>query len=135
MLHASLMGIQVAIGQALRVYILILYINIDYLVNYLLTSIPPSMQRPTDGESEQNDMKPQVLQLNPILIPEINAKLASLYTVHKFFELADKDRWLHQHGASVDAVITGGHTGISRPMLELLPRLKVVAVNGVGTDA
>ncbi|CAN7204220.1 2-hydroxyacid dehydrogenase [Variovorax sp. LjRoot290] len=80
-------------------------------------------------------MKPQVLQLNPILIPAINDKLASLYTVHKYFEATGREAWLREHGASVDAVITGGHTGISRPMLEQLPGLKVVAVNGVGTDA
>jgi lactate dehydrogenase-like 2-hydroxyacid dehydrogenase len=80
-------------------------------------------------------MKPQVLQLNPILIPAINDKLASLYAVHKHFELPDPQGWLRQHGASIDAVITGGHTGISRAMLEQLPSLKVVAINGVGTDA
>ncbi|MGJ7510567.1 2-hydroxyacid dehydrogenase [Variovorax sp. GT1P44] len=80
-------------------------------------------------------MKPQILQLNPILIPAINDELASLYTVHKYFEFADPGAWLREHGASVDAVITGGHTGISREMLEQLPRLRVVAVNGVGTDA
>ncbi len=80
-------------------------------------------------------MKPQVLQLNPILIPAINDKLASLYAVHKHFEASDPQAWLREHGASIDAVITGGHTGISRAMLEQLPGLKVVAVNGVGTDA
>lgn len=80
-------------------------------------------------------MKPQVLQLNPILIPAINDKLASLYVVHKHFEMPDPEAWLREHGASIDAVITGGHTGISRAMLEQLPGLKVVAVNGVGTDA
>lgn len=80
-------------------------------------------------------MKPQVLQLNPILIPEINDKLASLYTVHKFFEVKDQEPWLREHGASIDAAITGGHTGITRAMLEQLPQVKVVAVNGVGTDA
>lgn len=80
-------------------------------------------------------MKPQLLQLNPILIPAINEQLAALYTVHKFFELADPQAWLQAHGASVEAVITGGHTGISQAMLEQLPALKVVAVNGVGTDA
>lgn len=80
-------------------------------------------------------MKPHVLQLNPFLIPEINDKLAALYTVHKFFELADPQGWLLEHGASVAAVITGGHTGISQTMLAQLPVLKVVAVNGVGTDA
>jgi lactate dehydrogenase-like 2-hydroxyacid dehydrogenase len=80
-------------------------------------------------------MKPHVLQLNPILIPSINDQLADLYTVHKYFELLDKDAWLREHGATINAVITGGHTGISRAMLEQLPALKVVAVNGVGTDA
>jgi len=80
-------------------------------------------------------MKPQVLQLNPILVPAVNDKLASLYAVHKHFELPDPEGWLREHGASIDAVITGGHTGISRAMLEQLPSLKVVAVNGVGTDA
>lgn len=80
-------------------------------------------------------MKPRVLQLNPILIPAINDTLASLYTVHKYFEMADRDAWLREHGASIDAVITGGHTGISQAMLAQLPALKVVAVNGVGTDA
>jgi lactate dehydrogenase-like 2-hydroxyacid dehydrogenase len=82
-----------------------------------------------------NDMKPRVLQLNPILIPAINEQLASLYSVCKYFEEADGPAWLREHGASVEAVITGGHTGISRDMLEQLPGVKVVAVNGVGTDA
>jgi lactate dehydrogenase-like 2-hydroxyacid dehydrogenase len=80
-------------------------------------------------------MKPQVLQLNPILIPAINDKLASRYTVHRYFEITDGEDWLRAHGASIAAVITGGHTGISRAMLEHMPGLKVVAVNGVGTDA
>jgi lactate dehydrogenase-like 2-hydroxyacid dehydrogenase len=80
-------------------------------------------------------MKPWILQLNPILIPAINDKLASLYTVHKYFEATDKEAWLREHGGSVAGVITGGHTGISRAMLEQMPGLKVVAINGVGTDA
>lgn len=80
-------------------------------------------------------MKPNILQLNPILIPAANQELAERYQVHKFFEIADQAAWLQQHGASMQAVVTGGHTGISRAMLEQLPALKVVAVNGVGTDA
>ena len=80
-------------------------------------------------------MKPQVLQLNPILVPAINDQLAALYSVHKYFEMTDKAAWLHENGAAIDAVITGGHTGTAQEMLEQLPGLKVVAVNGVGTDA
>ena len=80
-------------------------------------------------------MKPQVLQLNPILIPSVNDQLAARYTVHKLYEVQDQPAWLREHGAHIQAAITGGHTGISRAMLEQLPALKVVAVNGVGTDA
>jgi lactate dehydrogenase-like 2-hydroxyacid dehydrogenase len=85
--------------------------------------------------SEHAAMKPQVLQLNPILIPAINDRLASRYTVHRLFEQTDPAGWLRAHGASVEAVITGGHTGIARETLAQLPALKVVAINGVGTDA
>jgi len=70
-------------------------------------------------------MNSQVLQLNPILIPAINDALASLYTVHKHFEMTEPEAWLRAHGASIAAVITGGHTGISRAMLQQLPGLKV----------
>ncbi len=80
-------------------------------------------------------MKPQVLQLNPILIPAVNEQLASLYTVHRLYEMPDAQAWLAEHGADISAVITGGHTGISRELLAQLPGLKIVAVNGVGTDA
>jgi lactate dehydrogenase-like 2-hydroxyacid dehydrogenase len=95
----------------------------------------PDVANSSALHATSGDMKPQVLQLNPILIPAINDRLASLYVVHKHFEMADSQAWLREHGASIDAVITGGHTGISRAMLEQLPGLKVVAVNGVGTDA
>jgi lactate dehydrogenase-like 2-hydroxyacid dehydrogenase len=95
----------------------------------------PALKKPLPSAEQATAMKPRVLQLNPILIPEINTQLAALYTVDKLFELADPDAWLREHGAAISAVITGGHTGISNTMLARLPQLKVVAVNGVGTDA
>ena len=80
-------------------------------------------------------MKPHILQLNPILVPSINARLDELYTMHRLFEQADPDAYIATHGAAMRGVITGGHTGISRSLMERLPALQVVAVNGVGTDA
>lgn len=80
-------------------------------------------------------MKPHVLQLNPILVPAINDKLNQLYTVHRLFEQQDKTAYLAEHGANIRGVITGGHTGITNAMIERLPALQVIAVNGVGTDA
>ena len=80
-------------------------------------------------------MKPEVLQLSPILIPEINARLDELFTVRPYFQQADKQAYLQEHGANIRGVITGGHTGISQALMAQLPKLEVVAVNGVGTDA
>lgn len=80
-------------------------------------------------------MKPTVLQLSQILIPEIRQKLADTYNLHRYFEQQDKAAFLRQHGADIQGVVTGGHTGISRELMEQLPNLKVIAINGVGTDA
>lgn len=80
-------------------------------------------------------MKPNILQLNPILVPAINEKLNQLYTVHRLFEQTGKAAYLQQHAASIRGVITGGHTGISNDMISILPALQVIAINGVGTDA
>lgn len=80
-------------------------------------------------------MKPNVLQLNPILVPAINEKLNELYTVHRLFEQQDKQAYLKEHGGVIRGVITGGHTGITNEMIASLPALQVIAVNGVGTDA
>lgn len=80
-------------------------------------------------------MKPHILQLNPILVPSVNARLDALYTMHRLFEQPDPDAYIREHGPAMRGVITGGHTGISRAMMERLPALEIVAVNGVGTDA
>jgi lactate dehydrogenase-like 2-hydroxyacid dehydrogenase len=80
-------------------------------------------------------MKPEILQLSPILIPEINARLNALYTVRPYFQQADKAAYLREHGATIRGVVTGGHTGITRAVMEQLPAVEVIAVNGVGTDA
>lgn len=80
-------------------------------------------------------MKPEVLQLSPILIPEIRDQLDELFTIRRYYEQADKAAYLAQHGANIRGVITGGHTGISQAVMAQLPNLEVVAVNGVGTDA
>lgn len=80
-------------------------------------------------------MKPEILQLNPILVPAINQKLDALYTMRRLYEQADKEAYIREHGPRIRGVITGGHTGISRALMAQLPALQVVAVNGVGTDA
>ncbi|WP_213880061.1 NAD(P)-dependent oxidoreductase [Pseudomonas sp. dw_358] len=80
-------------------------------------------------------MKPEILQLSPILIASVRDQLAEIYTVRRYYEQTDKAAYLREHGAAIRGVVTGGHTGITREVMEQLPRLEVVAVNGVGTDA
>lgn len=80
-------------------------------------------------------MKPEILQLSPILIPSISHRLDELYTVHRLFEQNDKDGYIRTVGPAIRGVISGGHTGISNALMAQLPNLKVVAINGVGTDA
>ncbi|MGV8917266.1 MAG: 2-hydroxyacid dehydrogenase [Pseudomonas sp.] len=80
-------------------------------------------------------MKPEVLQLSPVLIPSINARLNELYTIRPYFQQSDKAAYLREHGQNIRGVISGGHTGISKAIMVQLPKLEVVAVNGVGTDA
>ena len=80
-------------------------------------------------------MKPEILQLNPILVPSINDRLDALYTMRRYYEQDDKDAYIREIGPRIRGVITGGHTGIGRALMAQLPALEVVAVNGVGTDA
>ena len=80
-------------------------------------------------------MKPEILQLNPILVPSINDRLDALYTMRRYYEQHDKDSYIREIGPRIRGVITGGHTGISRALMAQLPALSIVAVNGVGTDA
>ena len=64
--------------------------------------------------------------------PEVQAQLDARYTVHHHAKLPDG--WLDQHAAEIDAVLTGGHNGIPTALLNGLPNLKIVAINGVGYD-
>ncbi len=42
--------------------------------------------------------------------------------------------WLDQYGPLVDGIVTGGQVGVPAPLLEALPNLRVIGINGVGTD-
>ena len=80
-------------------------------------------------------MKFEVLQLSKILIPEVLDHLNALFTVHRLYEQEDPQAFLKEVGPRISAVITGGHTGITNEVFDALPNLKLITVNGVGTDA
>jgi lactate dehydrogenase-like 2-hydroxyacid dehydrogenase len=64
------------------------------------------------------------------------AGLAARFDVIRWYTLSEPERieWLRQHAATVRAVVTGGHIGCSTSLMQALPALAIVAVNGVGVD-
>lgn len=74
-----------------------------------------------------------ILQLCP-LMPSLEAELAKLYTVHRYFETKDQAGFLKERAGDIRGVVTGGHIGIPTELAIQLPKLEIVAINGVGYD-
>src|SRR5471030_1459008 len=70
-----------------------------------------------------------ILQMNP-LSPLLEQELASRFAVHRLPDVADRERFLGEYAGSIQAVVTGGHIGLPNDLLERLPALKIVAING-----
>lgn len=79
-------------------------------------------------------MKPEVLQICP-LQPSVEAALSSAYTLHRYWEAADRPALLAARGPAIRGVATDGHYGIAPEILAALPALEMVASYGVGYDA
>jgi len=75
------------------------------------------------------------LQLNPFSA-SLEAELARRLEVVRWFELDHGERaaWLGARGAEVVAIVAGGHIGGPTELIQALPQLKIVAINGVGFD-
>lgn len=76
----------------------------------------------------------EVLLINPV-IQKLDEALCAGYTVHRLYEHVDKRGWLREVGANIEGVVTGGASGIDNETMDCLPRLRIVAINGIGTDA
>lgn len=79
-------------------------------------------------------MKPEIILVEP-LMPAIEAKLDDAYTVHRLSAAPDRAALLAEVGPRVRAVATGGGTGAGRDLVDALPNLGIIAINGIGTDA
>jgi lactate dehydrogenase-like 2-hydroxyacid dehydrogenase len=82
-----------------------------------------------------NESRATALQLCPFS-PYLETGLSQRFEVVRWFTLdADTQRaWLKQRAASVRAVVTGGHIGCANELIEALPALGIIAINGVGID-
>jgi D-3-phosphoglycerate dehydrogenase len=61
--------------------------------------------------------------------------LEAKYVVHKLYEATDRDAFVKEIGGNIRAIATRGELGASAELMTSLPRLEVVSVYGVGTDA
>jgi hydroxypyruvate reductase len=79
-------------------------------------------------------MKPEILLLEPMM-PEIEAKLEAAYMVHRLPKAPDDPGFVARVAPSIRGIVTGGATGVSNALADALPKLEIIAINGVGTDA
>ena len=79
-------------------------------------------------------MKPGILLISPAL-PDLERQLDERYTTYRLYQQTDQAAYLRQHRDAIVGVVTGGALGISTAMMEELPALMIVAINGIGTDA
>ncbi len=79
-------------------------------------------------------MKPAIIQIESML-PSVEATLAEHYDVHRLAGRADLDGLPAAARAGIRAIVTGGGTGAAPALIEALPQLEIITINGVGTDA
>jgi hydroxypyruvate reductase len=79
-------------------------------------------------------MKPEILLIEPMM-PEVEAQLDAAYRVHRLFKAEDPAALIAQVGPSIRAIVTGGAHGASNEVVDALPALEIIAINGIGTDA
>ncbi len=73
-----------------------------------------------------------VLQVSP-LGRDLESRLEA-FVVHRWFEVEDRDHWLAVHGADVTIAVTSATAGMDTVLMRALPKLRMVAIFGVGFD-
>jgi hydroxypyruvate reductase len=79
-------------------------------------------------------MKPEILLIEAMM-PEIEAKLDADYQVHRYDAAQDQAAFAASVGPNIRAIVTGGGSGASNALIDALPKLEIIAIDGVGTDA
>lgn len=80
--------------------------------------------------------KPVLLMTGPML-PMILAQAEQTFDVIRLWEASDREAVIAQDGPRIEAMCTGGHTGVKtdEALMARLPKLKVIANFGVGYDS
>jgi len=82
-------------------------------------------------------MKPEILVRAASPSPAIMAQLEEHFTCHHAWRLAPSEQaaFIAGIGANIRAVVTPGQMGVTAAIVAALPKLEIIAVNGVGVDA
>ncbi|GBQ68892.1 D-isomer-specific 2-hydroxyacid dehydrogenase [Komagataeibacter xylinus NBRC 15237] len=75
-------------------------------------------------------MKPEILLLDPMM-DAIEKQLEAAYVVHR----AGPAGVPADVAGRIRGIATGGGTGVPRAVMDSLPGLEIIAINGIGTDA
>lgn len=79
-------------------------------------------------------MRPTLLQLCDLIAP-IQARLDAGYEVLRWpADEAAREALLAREAARIEAVVTAGNLGLDTALARRLPRLRIVAIHGVGYD-
>jgi lactate dehydrogenase-like 2-hydroxyacid dehydrogenase len=79
-------------------------------------------------------MKPEIV-LNQKMMPSLEAVLDRDYIVRRIASRSDTVTLPAAACGRIRAIVTGGSTGASPELVEALPALEIITINGVGTDA
>ena len=79
--------------------------------------------------------KPALLMTGPMM-PLITDQLDEAFEVHRLHDAADPEALLADAGPKIEAVCTGGHTGVMTDgaLMSRLPMLRIIGNFGVGYD-
>lgn len=79
--------------------------------------------------------RPRVLQYGKMPLPQLDTDLAQAYDVHILSQEADPERFLAEHGAQFEYLVTSAGLGLPGRIVDALPHLKFVSSFGVGFDS
>jgi hydroxypyruvate reductase len=79
-------------------------------------------------------MTVELVLVTPIFGPS-QRRLEADYRVHRLWGAADRDALLAEVAPRVEVLVTTGGAGVSRELIERLPKLRLIACFGVGVDA